>query len=182
MSKQHAAAVPVDQIVLGKLGSPYGIRGWLRVFSSTEESEGIFDYEPWFIQRSGQWQQLEIESWRHHNQDIIVKLTGVDDRDAANLLTNCEIVVDAAQLPALDEGDYYWKDLIGCQVVTSAGYDLGKVIDMMETGSNDVMVIKANLKDAFGIKERLVPFLDGQVIKKVDLTTRSIEVDWDPGF
>lgn len=51
---------------------------------------------------------------------------------------------------------------------------------MMETGSNDVLVIKANLKDAFGIKERLVPFLDGQVIKKVDLTTRSIEVDWDP--
>lgn len=49
----------------------------------------------------------------------------------------------------------------------------------METGSNDVLVIKANLKDAFGIKERLVPFLDGQVIKKVDLTTRSIEVDWD---
>lgn len=50
---------------------------------------------------------------------------------------------------------------------------------MMETGSNDVLVIKANLKDAFGIKERLVPFLDGQVIKKVDLTTRTIEVDWD---
>ncbi len=70
----------------------------------------------------------------------------------------------------------------GLPVVTTEGYDLGKVVDMMETGSNDVLVIKANLKDAFGIKERLVPFLDGQVIKKVDLTTRSIEVDWDPGF
>lgn len=68
---------------------------------------------------------------------------------------------------------------MGCEVVTTEGYDLGKVVDMMETGSNDVLVIKANLKDAFGIKERLVPFLDGQVIKKVDLTTRSIEVDWD---
>ncbi|EBX6544902.1 ribosome maturation factor RimM, partial [Salmonella enterica subsp. enterica serovar Larochelle] len=106
----------------------------------------------------------------------------IDDRDAANLLTNCEIVVDSSQLPALEEGDYYWKDLMGCQVVTTEGYGLGKVIDMMETGSNDVLVIKANLKDAFGIKERLVPFLDGQVIKKVDLATRTIEVDWDPGF
>ncbi len=67
----------------------------------------------------------------------------------------------------------------GLPVVTAEGYDLGKVIDMMETGSNDVLVIKANLKDAFGIKERLVPFLDGQVIKKVDLATRTIEVDWD---
>ena len=145
MSKQLTAQAPVDPIVLGKMGSSYGIRGWLRVFSS-------------------------------------IKLKGVDDRDAANLLTNCEIVVDSSQLPQLEEGDYYWKDLMGCQVVTTEGYDLGKVVDMMETGSNDVLVIKANLKDAFGIKERLVPFLDGQVIKKVDLTTRSIEVDWDPGF
>ena len=53
---------------------------------------------------------------------------------------------------------------------------------MMETGSNDVMVIKANLKDAFGVRERLVPFLDGQVIKKVDLSAKKIIVDWDPGF
>ena len=52
----------------------------------------------------------------------------------------------------------------------------------METGSNDVLVIKANLKDAFGMKERLVPFLDGQVIRKVDLTEKLIEVEWDPGF
>lgn len=126
--------------------------------------------------------KYSLESWKHHNQDLIIKLQGVDDRDAANLLTNCEIVVDSSQLPALEEGDYYWKDLMGCQVVTAEGYDLGKVIDMMETGSNDVLVIKANLKDAFGIKERLVPFLDGQVIKKVDLATRTIEVDWDPGF
>ncbi len=59
-------------------------------------------------------------------------------------------------------------------MVTTEGYSLGKVVDMMETGSNDVLVIKANLKDAFGIKERLVPFLDGQVIKKVDLTTQTI--------
>ncbi|MBC8905605.1 16S rRNA processing protein RimM, partial [Klebsiella pneumoniae] len=70
----------------------------------------------------------------------------------------------------------------GCKVVNTSGYEFGKVTDMMETGSNDVLVVKANLKDAFGIKERLIPFLDGQVIKKVDLATRTIEVDWDPGF
>ncbi len=46
---------------------------------------------------------------------MIIKLKGVDDRDAANLLTNCEIVVDSSQLPQLEEGDYYWKDLMGCR-------------------------------------------------------------------
>jgi 16S rRNA processing protein RimM len=165
MSKQLNPVAPEEPIVLGKMGSTYGIRGWLRVFSSTEDAESIFEYQPWFIQQAGKWQAVELESWKRHNQDLIIKVKGVDDRDAANLLTNREIVVDSSQLPDLGEGDYYWKDLFGCHVVTSTGYE-----------------VKANLKDAFGIKERLIPFLDGQVIKKVDLTTRIIEVDWDPGF
>ncbi len=176
MSKQFSP------VVLGKLGSTYGIRGWLRVFSSTEDAESIFEYQPWFIQQAGQWQHLELESWKRHNQDLIIKLKGIDDREAAHAMVNREIAVDSAQLPQLVDGDYYWKDLMGCQVVSVDGYELGKVIDMMETGSNDVLVVKANLKDAFGIKERLIPFLDGQVIKRVDLTAQLIEVDWDPGF
>ena len=59
---------------------------------------------------------------------------------------------------------------------------MGKVTDILETGSNDVLVVKANLKDAFGQKERLIPFLDEQVIKSIDRTAQRIEVDWDPGF
>ena len=182
MSKQIRTAIPTKPVVLGKMGSTYGIRGWLRVFSSTEESESIFDYQPWFVKRAGEWQEIELEGWKHHNQDLIIKIKGMEDREAASLLTNCEIVVDSTQLPPLDDGDYYWKDLMGCQVVNTAGYQLGTVIDMMETGSNDVLVVKANLKDAFGMQERLIPFLDGQVIKKVDLDAHHIEVEWDPNF
>ncbi|MCI4187295.1 ribosome maturation factor RimM [Dickeya dianthicola] len=182
MSKQLSPKAPINPITLGKMGSTYGIKGWLRVFSSTEDAESIFDYQPWFIRNKGLWQPIEIESWRHHNQDLVIKIKDIDDRDAANLLTNCEIVVDSARLPELGEGDYYWKDLIGCDVVTVGGYELGKVIDMMETGSNDVLVVRANLKDAYGVKERLIPFLTEQVIKHVDLSTHRIDVDWDPGF
>ncbi len=166
MSRQIAAQPPVNPIVLGKMGAAYGIRGWLKVFSSTEDAESIFNYQPWFIQRAGKWQQVELDGWKHHNQDLIIKVKGIEDRDAAAQLTNCEIQVDSTQLPSLEEGDYYWKDLMGCQ----------------ETGSNDVLVVKANLKDAFGAQERLIPFLDEQVIRKVDLSTGIIEVDWDPGF
>lgn len=182
MSKQVNLVSPTHPIIFGKLGIAYGIRGWLKVFSSTEHAESIFNYQPWFIQRSDQWQHIALEDWKHHNKDIIVKLIGVDDRDTATLLTNFEITVDSDQLPKLDNNEYYWKDLMGCHVVTLQGYDLGTIVDMIETGSNDVMVIKANLKDAFSIKERLVPFLDGQVIKKVDLNSKLIKVDWDPGF
>ncbi len=182
MTKFKPAQQPAHPLVLGKLGAAYGIRGWLKVFSSTEEASSIFDYQPWVIQYAGKWQQIELESWRHHNQDMIIKISGIDDRDAATLLTHCEIVVDSTQLPDLAEGDFYWKDLMGCRVINLQGYEMGKVIDLMETGSNDVLVVKANLKDAFGARERLIPFLNEQVIRKVDLTSSIIEVDWDPGF
>ncbi|RUL44620.1 ribosome maturation factor RimM, partial [Lysinibacillus antri] len=69
--------------VVGKLGSTYGIRGWLRLYSSTEETESIFDYQPWFLKIKGQWQPIELESWRYHNNDLIVKLKGSDDRESA---------------------------------------------------------------------------------------------------
>ena len=168
--------------VVGKLGSTYGIRGWLRIYSSTEQAESIFDYQPWFLKIKGGWQPTELENWRHHNHEIIVKLKGVDDREAAQTLANVEIGVDLSVFPELEEGDYYWHDLIGCSVVNLEGYTMGTVTEMMETGSNDVLVVKANTKDAFGKQERLIPFLYEQVVKRVDLTTKTIEVDWDAGF
>ena len=168
--------------VVGKLGSTYGIRGWLRIYSSTEQAESIFEYQPWFLKIKGKWQPTELENWRHHNHEIIVKLKGVDDREAAQILANVEIGVDLSVFPELEEGDYYWHDLIGCSVVNLEGYTMGTVTEMMETGSNDVLVVKANTKDAFGKQERLIPFLYEQVVKRVDLTTKTIEVDWDAGF
>ena len=168
--------------VVGKLGSTYGIRGWLRIYSSTEQAESIFDYQPWFLIIKGEWQPTELENWRHHNHEIIVKLKGVDDREVAQTLANVEIGVDLSVFPELEEGDYYWHDLIGCSVVNLEGYTMGTVTEMMETGSNDVLVVKANTKDAFGKQERLIPFLYEQVVKRVDLTTKTIEVDWDAGF
>lgn len=98
---------------------------------------------------------------------MVAKLDGLDVREDANLLTNFEIFIDPAVLPELSEEEFYWRELFGMQVVTTQGYDLGQVTDMLETGSNDVLVVKANLKDAFGQKERLIPFLEEQVIKKL---------------
>ena len=54
--------------VVGKLGSTYGIRGWLRIYSSTEQTESIFDYQPWFLKIKGEWQPAELENWRHQNR------------------------------------------------------------------------------------------------------------------
>ena len=171
-----------DLVVLGKCGAVYGINGWLKVISYTDIPEGIFDYTPWQIQSQGKWQPVQISSWKRHSNGLIVKLEGVSDRDQAQVFVNAEIAVTQTSLPALDDGEFYWKDLMGLTVVNEAGYDLGVVDDIMETGSNDVLVVKANRTDAFGKKERLVPFLTDSVIKTVDKTQGRIIVDWDPDF
>ena len=171
-----------NRIVMGKLGSTYGIRGWLKVFSYTDNAESIFDYSPWYLNQKGKWVEYKVESWKRHGQGYVCKLAGLDVREDAQLMTNFEIAIDPASLPELSEDEFYWCELFGMQVFTTNGYDLGEVTDLLETGSNDVLVIKANLKDAFGQKERLVPYLEEQVIKKVDREARRIEVDWDPGF
>ena len=171
-----------ERIVMGKLGSTYGIRGWLKVFSYTDNAESIFDYSPWYLNQKGKWVEYKVESWKRHGQGYVCKLAGLDVREDAQLMTNFEIAIDPASLPELSEDEFYWRELFGMQVFTTKGYNLGEVTDLLETGSNDVLVIKANLKDAFGQKERLVPYLEEQVIKKVDREARRIEVDWDPGF
>lgn len=171
-----------DLVVLGKFGAVYGINGWLKVNSYTDIPEGIFDYTPWQIQLQGNWRQVQISGKKRHGNGLIVKLAEVSDRDQAQLYVNADIAVERSSLPQLAEGDYYWRDLMGMAVVNEAGYHLGEVVDMMETGSNDVLVVKANKSDAFGKTERLLPFLTDSVIKEVNNAERRILVDWDPDF
>ncbi len=182
MQGKETLSSSVDKVVVGKLGSTYGIRGWLKVFSYTDNAESIFDYRPWFIKQQGKWVELNVESWKRHNKGMVAKLDGIEMREDAHLLTNVEIAIDPEVLPELSEDEFYWRELFGMQVITTSGYDLGVVNDMLETGSNDVLVVQANIKDAFGKKERLIPFLEEQVIKNVDRDAQRIEVDWDPGF
>jgi 16S rRNA processing protein RimM len=171
-----------QQITLGKVGAVYGIKGWLKIHSFTDEPEAILDYFPWSLKLGNKIQTVEITDWRKHNKGLIVKVAGIDDRDEAQALVGSEILTSEAALPELPQGDFYWRDLIGLSVVTNKGYDLGVVTDMMETGANDVLVVKANLNDGFSKKERLIPYLFKQVIESVSIENKQICVDWDPGF
>lgn len=168
-------------MVVGRLGAVYGIKGWMKITSYTDIPEGIFDYSPWYIQQKGEWQEVAIEDFKRHGKGLIAKLAGVDVREEAQSMTGAEIAIYATQLPELED-EFYWRDLIGCAVETDKGYTLGTVSDMMETGSNDVLVVKANATDAFGKKERLIPFINEQVIINVDITARKIIVNWEPNF
>jgi 16S rRNA processing protein RimM len=170
------------EITLGKVGAVYGIKGWLKIHSFTAETDAILDYFPWSLKLGNKIQTVKITDWRKHNKGLIVKVQGIDDRDIAQALVGSEIFVNELALPELPEGDFYWRDLIGMSVVTNRGYDLGVVSEMMETGANDVLVVKANLNDGFGQKERLIPYILEQVVESVSAENKQICVDWDPGF
>jgi len=171
-----------ELILVGKIGAPYGIKGWFKINAYTEDPEGIFNYSPWFVTVSGQQQTVKVAEWRRHNKGLIAKFDNVDSRDDAEAWLHGEISVSADQLPDLEGDDFYWRDLKGMSVIASNGYDLGKVSGLMETGSNDVLVVDGNRNDAFGKTERLIPFIQDEVIISVNKEENTITVDWDPGF
>ncbi|RKF20908.1 ribosome maturation factor RimM [Alginatibacterium sediminis] len=171
-----------ETVIIGRLGAVYGIKGWLKVNSFTEEPEDIFSYQPWLVGPADKQRELKLTEWRRHSKSYIVKIEGYDLRELSQTLTGQDISVKSDDLPDLESDEYYWRDLIGMQVVNREGYRMGEVTDLMETGSNDVIVVKANLKDGFGKKERLIPFLESQTIDTVDKDSRVITVDWDPSF
>jgi len=105
----------------------------------------------------------------------VVRLAGCADRDQAQLLIGCEIGIRRDQLPTLQPGEYFWNDLIGLQVLNLEGEDFGQVDHLLETGANDVLVVK-------GERERLIPFVMKQVIVEIDLEQGRIRVDWDKDY
>ena len=142
----------------------------------------MFAYTPWLLGQVQEGKEYVVDQWRTHNKGLVAKLVGVDNRDDAEGIKNLEISIKAAMLPELDDSDVYWRELVGMQVVTDKGYNLGVIKELFETGANDVLLVKANLNDAFGQKERMVPYLLDQVIKQVDRQAKTVTVDWDPAF
>ncbi len=167
--------MPDERIIVGRVVGLYGVRGWVRVRSYTEPPENILNYSPWELSREGRWEQVEIDEARRHGKGIVARFVAYPDRDAARRLIGMEIGVGRKQLPRVDANDFYWADLVGLAVVTVGGVELGRVDRLLATGANDVLVAK-------GKRDRLIPFVEGAVVKSVDLEAGQITVDWDPEF
>jgi 16S rRNA processing protein RimM len=170
-----AAQQDSEPVVLGRINGLYGVRGWVKVYSYTEPRDNILSYSPWLVHYQGQWREMRPIEGRSQGKGVVAHIEGFDDRDQAASLMGSDIAIRREQLPPSREGEYYWADLEGCRVVTTEGVELGTVSGLFETGANDVMVVK-------GERERLLPFIQPEVIRRVDLEQGLIEVDWDPDF
>ncbi|MGH8279699.1 MAG: ribosome maturation factor RimM [Gammaproteobacteria bacterium] len=163
------------RVELGKLGGAFGIRGWVKLQSWTDPPEQIFEYRPWLLRLPDGWRECAVAEHRPHGKSLIARLPDIADREQAAALAGTLIAVWRTQLPAARPGEYYWADLVGLQVQAADGKTLGHVQGLMATGANDVLVVR-------GERERLIPFIPGQVVKEVDLDAGRIRVDWDPEF
>ena len=164
------------RLVMGKVGAAHGIKGALKIHSYTQPKEQLCHYLPWQLHIKQQWVPAKVITCQAHGPLLIAYFEGYTDRDQARLLTGTDIGITRNQLPPLPTGEFYWQDLIGLAVFNLEGVELGTVNSLIETGANDVLVVKQ------GKKERLIPYLPGQFVKQINLNTRRIDVDWDPDF
>jgi len=159
------------QIILGEITGIYGVRGWVKVYSHTKPLENIIDYNPWSILLGGTWQDRKVVEAKRHGKGIVALIEGYHDRDQARELIGSQIATSRDNLPELEQDEYYWTDLVGLKVVHVDGTPMGEVDHLFSTGANDVVVVK-------GDKERLIPFVQGDVIKEINLDTGPMQVDW----
>ncbi len=173
-----------ELIVVGKVSSVYGVKGWVKLYSFTEPMSNLLDFSQLYIKRGGQWQPTSITEGRQHGKSLVASLKGVDDREQAKALAGSELAVSQSELPALAAEDFYWHQLEGLQVLTEIDgvrQLLGVVDHMMATGANDVMVVHP-CEASIDQQERLLPYVPGIYVKSVDLEAGTILVDWDPTF
>jgi len=162
-------------VVVGHISGVYGVKGWVKIYSDTSPRENILNYTPWLLKIRGQWQERKLVQGRIQGKGLVAKIEGLDDRSAAELMLETSIAIRQDQLPDLAQGEYYWRDLIGLTVVNLQGLELGEVDHLLETGADDVLVLKGN-------KERLIPFVMGPIVHSVDLEQRKITVDWEADY
>lgn len=165
-----------SMVVVGRVAAVFGLRGAIRIQSMTDPKENLGRYRPWFLRgERSDWREVNASAIRAHGKALVASIAGVEDRNAASALVGCDIGVRRSQLPPTGSDEYYWVDLVGLTVRNSEGIELGTVESLLETGANDVLVVR-------GDRERLIPMLQGSVVIAVDLEGGVMEVDWDPEF
>lgn len=163
--------------MLGRITGLYGVRGWMRVHSYTEPRGALLGYDGWLVRRNDAWQACPVVEAREHGKTLVVRLEGIEDREAAARFVGADVAVERARLPKTAEGEYYWADLEGLEVRHRDGRVLGRVSRLFETGAHDVLEVRR--EEGGREHELLIPFVPGEFVLGVDLEAGVINVDWE---
>ena len=163
-------------MLIGKIVGIHGIKGTNKL-RSYAESLSVFLPGRSILVRDlrGREASYEIHWVKPHTGTPLVSFKGITDYDQAKTLIDAELFIPQSELPELDEDTYYWYDLIGIEVVTMTGESLGRIESIIETGSNDVYIVKSNEKEV------LIPALES-VVLEIDLEHKRMQVDLPEGL
>jgi 16S rRNA processing protein RimM len=160
-----------SRVLVGKVSGCFGVKGWLKIFSYCDPRENITTYKSWIV---GGKVFDSVESKRN-GKLIVAKLKGIDDKDIAMTLIGQTVEIREDQLERLRSDQFYWRDLVGLEVTNTKGIAFGKITNLLETGANDVIIIK-------GERERLVPYItdadNGRTVIEVDIEKKTMVVEW----
>lgn len=160
-------------MVIGAVGGPFGVHGWVHVKSFTQPAANLATYRPWQLRRGTDWQTVDA-AVRPHQRGFVARIDGCADRDAAVGLRGAEIAVAVELLPATDADEYYWRDLVGCRVLGEDG-DVGTVVRLFETPAHDVLVVEG----AQGTD--MIPFVP-EIVTAVDVVAKTIDANWQSAW
>ena len=173
----------METLVVGRITAVFGVRGWVKVHAFTEKVETLCSYQPWLIDTASGVIAIQIDDWRRHGESLVAHIVGIDDRDIAQTWCGNDILVEKDKLPELKSDDYYWYQLEGLSVINHYEGEqirLGTVKSLLETGANDVLVVKGD-GESIDREERLIPYVD-QFVTSISMADKTIDVIWDPAF
>ena len=171
----------MTEIRLGSINGSHGIRGWVRVFSHTDPMEAILDYSPWVLRKGREVKEVTVSEGRLSGKRLIARLADVESRDNADALIGYEIHVAQEALLELERGNYYWFQLEGLAVRNREGTVFGRIDHMLETGANDVMVVKPT-ESSIDNQDRLIPYVMEEVVAEVNQEAGEVVVNWQVDY
>ena len=157
-----------NQIVIGKIVAPHGVRGDIRILPLTDKPEQFLDLD-YLLLPDGR--KLTVKAARFHKRMVLVTTAEIKSMNESELLRGMEVSIYAEDLPELEEGRFYVADLIGLPVYDEHGEQIGTFKDALSTGSNDVYVIAVP-----GQKDYLLPALK-KYVKEINLAEKRIVVE-----
>ena len=169
-----------EHLVIGKITAHHGIKGWVRIHSYTRPAEQITDYATVFLSKASYFslRKTSFAGFHRSAKSLIAEIENVRNREDAEPYLGCSISIFKEQLSELSDGEYYWFDIIGSQVINAEAVNFGTVVEMLETGANDVMVVRS---DDGKSAERLIPWID-EVVRQFDTVGKVIGVDWKEDY
>lgn len=164
----------MDWVLMAEIGSPHGLRGWVRLNSYTSPLPALTNYCQFQCDQLSD--PLKVRSYGQSGRHLIASFENCNDRDAAEQLRGKQLKVHSSALPETAPGEYYWHQLIGLEVHTHAGKALGYVSHLLPTARHDVLAVKD------GDNEQLIPWLPAPLNIEVNLEAHRLCLDWEAEY